>query len=145
MEPSLADHLSPSHHVTNDISASLRGKSEHFTASICQNTYKASAQAIRALNVTSLLLVYWAELLEEVGSLDPDVWEEICMITNLNLHVCRGAIQGCCRTMSLAVVGERVLWLSLSSLTERKSGPPGCPSETQGVVRVHCRCHAAEV
>lgn len=40
--------------------------------------YKASAQAIRVLNVTSLLLPYRAELLEVVGkqmnfdTLDPD-------------------------------------------------------------------------
>lgn len=33
-----------------------------------------------------------------------------------------GAIQGCGRAMSLAVVGERVLWLDLSSLLDIENG-----------------------
>lgn len=69
---------------------------------------KASAQVIRDLNVTSLLLAYQAALLEEVGkhldsdTLDPDAWEEICMITDLSLHSSHSTIQGCGHTMSLA-------------------------------------------
>lgn len=77
VEPSPASHLSPLRRVTNDTRTSLTRKTERFTASIFQKTYKASAQSIRALNVTSLLL---AEQLEEVGkqlywyTLGPDAW-----------------------------------------------------------------------
>lgn len=56
VEPSLAYHLSPLHRVPNETSTSLHVKAERFT----------SAQAIRALNVTSLLLAYQVQLLEEV-------------------------------------------------------------------------------
>lgn len=66
VEPSLAYHLSPSRHFTNDTGTSLPRKMESFTASIFKKTYKASAQAIIALNVTSVLLAYQAELLKEV-------------------------------------------------------------------------------
>lgn len=62
--------------------------------------------------------LYQAELLEEAGSLNlnPSAWDKIYMITDLNL---RTAILGCGRTMSLAVVEERPLWLSLSILTDK--------------------------
>lgn len=41
------------------------------------------------------------------------------MITDLNLCASRSANQHCGCTMNLAVVGERALWLSLSSLTDK--------------------------
>ena len=40
-------------------------------------------------------------------------------MTDPNLHAFRSAIQGCGSTMGLAVVREGVLWLSLSSLTDK--------------------------
>lgn len=93
--------------------------------------------AVRALNVTSLLTAYQAELLEEMGhqldtgSLNPALWEEICLITCLNFRTSHGAVQSCGRSMRLAVVRERVLWLSLSGLLEKKKGifwmPPYIP------------------
>lgn len=42
------------------------------------------------------------------------------MITDLNLCASRSANQHCGCTMNLAVVGERALWLSLSSLTDKE-------------------------
>ncbi|KAL1261340.1 hypothetical protein QQF64_006605 [Cirrhinus molitorella] len=44
------------------------------------------------------------------GSPDAALWEEICVIADLNLHSLRGAVQSCGRSMSLAVVGESALW-----------------------------------
>ena len=41
------------------------------------------------------------------------------MITYLNLCTSHNAIQGCGHTMSLAVVGESSLWLSLYRLTDK--------------------------
>ncbi|RXN37956.1 putative GAG protein [Labeo rohita] len=49
------------------------GKMEHFTASMYQKIDKSSALALRPLNITSLLMAYQAELLEELGTqLDAD-------------------------------------------------------------------------
>lgn len=42
------------------------------------------------------------------------------MITDLSLRSFHSAIQSWGRTMSVLVVGERTLWLSLSSLTEKQ-------------------------
>lgn len=42
------------------------------------------------------------------------------MIADLNLRTSLGAVQSCGRSMGLAVVGERVLWLSLSGLSEKE-------------------------
>lgn len=53
-------------------------------------------------------------------TLDPDTWEEICMITDHSIHASCSVIQGCSRTMSLVVVGEITLWLRISSLTDKE-------------------------
>ncbi|RXN03733.1 putative GAG protein [Labeo rohita] len=106
--------------------ASLPGRTERLTASVFQKIYRSSALAVRALNATSLLTAYQAELMEEMGrqmdagSPNPALWEEICVIADLNLRTSRGAVQSCGRSMGLAVVGERALWLGLSGLSDRE-------------------------
>ncbi|RXN33012.1 copper homeostasis cutC -like protein [Labeo rohita] len=74
VEQSVAHHLHPNRRTTlSSASPSLPGKMERFTASMYQKIYKSSALAVRALNVTSLLTAYQAELLEELGTqLDTD-------------------------------------------------------------------------
>ncbi len=82
---------------------------------------------VRALNATSLLTAYQAELMEEMGrqmdagSPNPALWEEICIIAVLYQRTSRGAVQSCGCSMGLAVVGERALWLELSGLSDRES------------------------
>lgn len=63
--------------------------------------FPTPAQAVRALNV-SLLTTYKVELVEEMGkqtdagSPNPAVWEEICVIADLNwVQASRGASQSC--------------------------------------------------
>lgn len=85
----------------------LPGKTERFSTSVFQKIYKSSALAVRVLNVTSFLTVYQGELLEEIGSLNPALWKEICVIADLNLRTSRGAVQSFGRSMGLAVVMER--------------------------------------
>ncbi|KAI5094524.1 E3 ubiquitin/ISG15 ligase TRIM25-like [Silurus meridionalis] len=91
-----------------------------------EKIYRSSALAVRALNATSMLTAYQAELMEEMGrqidagSPDSTLWEEICVIADLNLRSSRGAVQSCSRSMGLAVVGERALWLGLTGLSERE-------------------------
>ncbi len=56
----------------------------------------------------------------DAGSPDSALWEEICVIADLNLRSSRGVVQSCGRSMGLAVVGERALWLGLTGLSERE-------------------------
>ncbi|XP_056307255.1 uncharacterized protein LOC130219008 [Danio aesculapii] len=127
VEQTVALHLHPNRRAAvSSATPSLPGKMERFTASMYQKIYKSSALTVRALNVTSLLTAYQAELLEELGTqLDagnpnPAVWQEICNITDLNLRASRRAVQSSGRTMALAVAGERSLWLNLSSIGDRE-------------------------
>ncbi|RXN15610.1 putative GAG protein [Labeo rohita] len=127
VELSVAHHLNPNRRAAfSSASASLPGRTERLTASVFQKIYRSSALAVRALNATSLLTAYQAELMEEMGrqmdagSPNPALWEEICVIADLNLRTSRGAVQSCGRSMGLAVVGERALWLGLSGLSDRE-------------------------
>ncbi len=54
------------------------------------------------------------------GSPNPALWEEICVIADLNLCTSRGAVQSWGRSMSLVVVGKRSLWLGLSGISEKE-------------------------
>ncbi|XP_073677299.1 uncharacterized protein [Garra rufa] len=113
VELSVAHHLNPNRKAAfSSASASLPGRTERLTASVFQKIYRSSALAVRALNATSLLTAYQAELMEEMGrqmdagSPNPALWEEICVIADLNLRTSRGAVQSCGRSMGLAVVGS---------------------------------------
>ncbi|KAL0199141.1 hypothetical protein M9458_007681, partial [Cirrhinus mrigala] len=69
VEQSVAHHLHWNRRTTlSSASPSLPGKMERFTASMYQKMYKSSALAVKALNVTSLLTAYQAQLLEEFGT-----------------------------------------------------------------------------
>lgn len=127
VELSVAHHLHPNRRTAfSSALASLPGRTDRLTASVFQKIYRSSALAVRALNATSLLTAYQAELMEEMGrqmdagSPNPALWEEICVIADLNLRTSRGAVQSCGRSMGLAVVGERSLWLGLSGLSDRE-------------------------
>ncbi|KAL0151549.1 hypothetical protein M9458_053131 [Cirrhinus mrigala] len=132
--------------------ASLPGRTERLTASVFQKIYRSSALAVRALNATSLLTAYQAELMEEMGrqmdagSPNPALWEEICVIADLNLRTSRGAVQSCGCSMGLAVVGERALWLGISGLSDReKVDFLGCPGGAQSPFRSISHCYASAV
>ena len=83
----------------------------------------------------------WGKQLDS-GTLNLVSWDEICMATDLNLCASHNAIQGCGHTMSLAVVGEWALWLSLSSLTEKETvdllDAPVIPKELFGPLSPPC-------
>lgn len=107
---------------------------DRFSVSIHQTSYKASSLAVRALNVSSLLLAYQAELLEDMGkqlekgSAPPSLWEGIVTINDLDLCDAHLAVQASERSMGLSVVGDHVLWLNLSGLPDsekrRVAGAP---------------------
>ncbi len=51
----------------------------------------------------------------DAGSPNPDLWEEICVIADLNLRTSRGVVQSCGHSMELSD------WDFQGCLTERKS------------------------
>lgn len=99
---------------------------DRFSASVHQAAYKSSALAVRALNVSSLLSAYQAEILDDLGqqldkgSPSPTLWKEILTVNDLVLRNARQAVQACGRSMALSVVGERALWLNLSGLPDNE-------------------------
>ncbi len=94
-------------------------------SSIFEKTYKSSTQMGRATNVITLLLAYIAELEEEMtGALSQgkdvtELWTEIHTVSDLILHSSRCLAQSTGRTVGLAVVGQRALWLNLSTMGEK--------------------------
>lgn len=54
----------------------------------------------------------------DTGSLNPALWDEICVVNDLVLHSFRGAVQGSSSNMGHAVAGERTLWINLSGLSD---------------------------
>lgn len=54
------------------------------------------------------------------GSPNPVLREEKCLIADLNPCMSHGAVQSCGQIMDLAVVWERLLWLSLSGLSDKE-------------------------
>ncbi|XP_048010529.1 uncharacterized protein LOC125244496 [Megalobrama amblycephala] len=137
IEPSIARHLNPSQGgLLAPPKPVLPSKMDRFSASIHQASYKASALAVRALNVSSLLSAYQAELLEDMGqqlekgSAPPSLWKEIVTVNDLVLRNARQAVQASGRSMALSVVGERALWLNLSGLPDsEKRRVAGAPVE----------------
>ena len=110
---------------------------------------QASSQSIRALKVTSIMMAYQAELLEEglqatgLHTLNPDAFGwDLYEYRPDPLSSC-SAIQGCGHTINLEREGTLVNLVQLNR--KIKSGPSVCHSDTQWVVQAHRRHHAAEV
>lgn len=77
---------------------------------------------MKALNASSLLMAYQAELEEDFSATPtPDVWDEICVVTDLCLCLHRCAVQTSGRAMALMVSQERACWLNLSSLPHKEN------------------------
>ncbi len=86
-----------------------------------EKAYKAAAFAVRALNVSSMLAAYQAELCKDMATKpDPVVWEEITVITDICLRVQRCAVQDTGKSMGMMVLQERARWLNLTNLSDRE-------------------------
>ena len=92
LKPSLAKHLHPELLASSLTSTSLPGKMERFSSSILQKVYAYPARTVISLNVTSVLMAYQGELLEDMGNFldsgmpNPAVWEEFCEYQTLRLQ-----------------------------------------------------------
>ena len=119
VEPLVASHLHPSRKPTiTQAGPSLPSKADCLQSSMTEKCYKAVATSVRAMNASSLLMAYQAELEEELTSApSATVWEEVCVVTDLCLRLHRCAVQASGRAMALMVSQERARWLNLSSLS----------------------------
>ena len=116
----MASHLHPKTSMSSS-APSLPSKTDRFQASLTDKCYKAAALSARALNASSILMAYQAEL-EEDMTVKPDsaLWEEICVITDHVLRLHKVAIQASGRSMGLMVLQERARWLGLTNLTTKE-------------------------
>lgn len=120
VEPVVAAHLHPKASLSS-LGPALPSRADRFQSSLTDKAYKAAALSARALNATSLLMAYQAELEEEMtASPDPVLWEEMCVITDHCLHLHKVAIQSQGRAMGLMVLQERARWLNLTTLSAKE-------------------------
>lgn len=122
IEPLVASHLHPTQRSTMTAAGpALPSKADCFQTTLTERSYKAVATSVRALNASSLLLAYQAELQDDISaSPSTEMWDELCVVTDLCLRLHRCAVQACGRAMGVMVTQERARWLSLSSLSHRE-------------------------
>lgn len=78
MESLVTAHLHPQLMTASSRGPTLPSKTDHFQCTITERANKAVALVVRALNVSSMLAAYQAELCEDMATKpDPAVWEEI--------------------------------------------------------------------
>ena len=122
VEPLVAHHLHPSQKALMAPSApGFPSKTDGFQSSMTDKAYKSVALGVQALNASSMLMAYQAELQDEMaGTMDRTLWDEVCVVTDLCLRLHRCAVQASGRAMSTMVTQERARWLNLSSLSYRE-------------------------
>ncbi len=68
-----------------------------------------------------MLTVYQAEMQDEASTMSGQThWEEICVVTDLSLHLQRCAVQAAGKAMATMVIQERGRWLNLANLSDRE-------------------------
>ncbi|KAK5906308.1 hypothetical protein CgunFtcFv8_002189 [Champsocephalus gunnari] len=86
-----------------------------------EKSYRAAALSARALNVSSLLTAYQAELCEDLsGNPGAATLDEMAAVTDICLRVQRCAVQATGKAMGIMVVQERARWLNLTNLPDRE-------------------------
>ncbi|KAK5912693.1 hypothetical protein CesoFtcFv8_002539 [Champsocephalus esox] len=121
MEPLVAAHLLPRMGPSPSRNPTLPAKTDRFQSTMTERSYKAAALSARALNVSSMLTAYQAELCEDLSSNSgPATLDEIATVTDNCLRVQRCAIQATSKVMGIIVVQERARWLNLTNLPDRE-------------------------
>ncbi|KAK5930417.1 hypothetical protein CgunFtcFv8_026653 [Champsocephalus gunnari] len=121
MEPLVAAHLLPKVGPSPSRNPTLPAKSDRFQSAMTEKSYKAAALSARALNVSSLLTAYQAELCEDLsGNPGAATLDEMAAVTDICLHVQHCAVQATGKVMGIMVVQERVRWLNLTNLPDRE-------------------------
>lgn len=134
VEPAVATHLHPKTSMSAGGPA-LPSRADRFQSSLTDKCYRAAALSVRALNASSMLMAYQAELEEQMTAApDAALWEEVCVITDHCLHLHKVAIQAMGRSMGLMVLQERARWLNLTTLaTKEKEDLLDTPISAQGL------------
>ena len=121
MEPLVAAHLHPRLSAASSRAPTLPTKGDRFQSAMTERAYKAAALTVRALNVTSMLSAYQAELFDDIADVpDCSAWDEITTIADICLRVQRCAVQAAGKCMSMLVLQERTRWLNLTNLSDRE-------------------------
>lgn len=121
MEPMVAAHLHPKLSAASTRQPTLPSKSDRFQSTMTERAYKAAALSVRALNVTSMLTAYQAELFEDMSDVpNTSVWEDITTVTDICLRVQRCAVQAMGKCMAMLVLQERARWLNLANLSDKE-------------------------
>ncbi len=121
VKPLLSSHLHLTQSTMTSAGPALPSKADCFQSSLTEKGYKAVVILVKALNVSSLLLAYQAELEDNMStSPTPALWDELCVVTDLCLHLHRCAVQASGRAVALMVAQERARWLNLSSLSQKE-------------------------
>ncbi|KAK5921115.1 hypothetical protein CgunFtcFv8_024848 [Champsocephalus gunnari] len=121
MEPLVAAHLLPRMGQPPSRNPSLPAKTDRFQSTMTERAYRAAALSARALNVSSMLTAYQAELCEDMSSNPgPATLDEIAAVTDICLLVQRCAVQATGKIMGIMVVQERARWLNLTNLPDRE-------------------------
>ncbi|KAK5922441.1 hypothetical protein CgunFtcFv8_019703 [Champsocephalus gunnari] len=119
MEPLVAAHLLPRMGPSPSRNPTQPAKADRFQSTMTERSYRAAALSARALNVSSLLTAYQAELCEDLSSNPgPAVLDEMAAVTDICLRVQRCAVQATGKAMGIMVVQERARWLNLTNLPD---------------------------
>lgn len=120
MELLVAAHLHPPLQISSR-TCTLPSKANCFQSALTERAYKASTVAVKPLNVSSMLSVYQAMLCENMATKpDPNVWEEITVITDICLCVQRCSVQATRKSMGMMVLQKKARWLNLTNLSDRE-------------------------
>ncbi|KAK5903984.1 hypothetical protein CgunFtcFv8_007718 [Champsocephalus gunnari] len=119
MEPLVATHLLPRMAPSPSRNPTLPAKADRFQSTMTERSYRAAALSARALNASSLLTAYQAELCEDLSSNPgPATLDEMAAVTDICLRVQRCAVQATGK--AIMVVQERARWLNLTNLPDRE-------------------------
>lgn len=78
-----------------------------------------------SLNSLLLLPAYKPDLEDDMSiSPSPEVWDKLCVVTDICLHLHRSTVQMFERAMALMVAQERPKWLNLSILSQGENPTP---------------------
>lgn len=98
----------------------LPSKVDRFQSTMNERAYKAAALAVRALNVSTMLAAYQAQLCEDMATKpDPVVWEEFTVIPDICLRMQYCTFQATGKSMGMMVLQESARWLNLMNLSDR--------------------------
>lgn len=108
IEHLVASYLRPSQKSSMTLTGpTLPTKYERFQSSVTEVVHRSVATAVRVLSTASMFSAYQAELQEELYTLEPGLWDEIFIATDLNLHLLKAAVQASGRAMGLMISQER--------------------------------------